>query len=306
MAKSHTSTKLHLQNAYFLLFYCLKYNWSYQFTIKLSVYFIKIYLQRAFMNSQHIKMSLPKHGLKQPKLADVILKQLETMILEGSLLPGEKLLPERELAKQFEVSRPSLREAIQKLEAKGLITRKQGGGTFVSENILSGFADPLFDLMSNDNEAQFDLLEFRHGIEGMSSYYAAMRGTAADFELIQAKHDNIGSSQLENDFKLEAQAVFEFYQAICAASHNMVILHLARSMSALLIDNIEKNLTVLAKRPDIFSQITNYRKRLLDAIISGQPQKAWGASHRHLAFIEEVLLKMTQENSRMERALRRM
>ena len=244
--------------------------------------------------------------IKQPKLADVILKQLEGMILEGSLLPGEKLLPERELAKQFDVSRPSLREAIQKLEAKGLVTRKQGGGTFVNENILAGFADPLFDLMSGDNEAQFDLLEFRHGIEGMSSYYAAMRGTPADFNLIQEKHDDIGNCQLENDFRQEAKAVYEFYQAICAASHNMVILHLARSMSTLLIDNIEKNLTILAKRPDIFSQITNYRKRLLDAIISGQPQKAWGASHRHLAFIEEVLLKMTQENSRMERALRRM
>ena len=36
--------------------------------------------------------------------------------------------------------------------------------------------------MSNNNESQFDLLEFRHGIEGMASYYAAMRGTTADFE----------------------------------------------------------------------------------------------------------------------------
>ena len=80
--------------------------------------------------------------VKPQKLADIILAQLETMIIEGSLLPGEKLLPERELALQFEVSRPSLREAIQKLEAKGLVTRKQGGGTFVCNNLLSGFSDP--------------------------------------------------------------------------------------------------------------------------------------------------------------------
>ncbi len=252
------------------------------------------------------KKSVMQQPLKQKKLSDIIMAQLEGMIIEGSLLPGEKLLPERELAVQFEVSRPSLREAIQKLEAKGLVVRKQGGGTFVSEKILSGFSDPLFELMSNHNESQFDLLEFRHGMEGMSSYYAAMRGTTADFEQIQAKHDEIGSSQLEDDFRLEAKAVFEFYLAICAASHNAVILHLARSMSELLIDNIEQNLTILAKRPDIFSKITDYRTRLLDAIISGQPQKAWGASHRHLAFIEEVLLKMTQENSRMERSMRRM
>ena len=94
--------------------------------------------------------------------------------------------------------------------------------------------------------------------------------------------------------------------AICAASHNAVILHLARSMSSLLIDNIEQNLTVLAKKPDVFAKITDYRNRLLEAILSGQPQKAWGASHRHLAFIEEVLLKLTQEHSRMERSMRRL
>jgi GntR family transcriptional repressor for pyruvate dehydrogenase complex len=244
--------------------------------------------------------------LKQQKLSDIILVQLETMILEGGLLPGEKLLPERELAKKFDVSRPSLREAVQKLEAKGLVTRKQGGGTFVSKAIMKSFSDPLFDLMAETNESQFDLLEFRHGIEGMASYYAAMRGTSADFENIQAKHDHIGNCQLESDYNLEAKAVYEFYIAICTASHNALILHTARSMSALLIDNIERNLTMLVKRPDIFSKITDYRRNLLDAITSGQPKKAWSASHRHLAFIEEVLLKLTQENSRMERSMRRM
>ncbi|MDE8740028.1 GntR family transcriptional regulator, partial [Escherichia coli] len=66
--------------------------------------------------------------IRQPKLSDVIEQQLEFLFLEGTLRPGEKLPPERELAKQFDVSRPSLREAIQRLEAKGLLLRRQGGG----------------------------------------------------------------------------------------------------------------------------------------------------------------------------------
>lgn len=251
-------------------------------------------------------LSKIKQPVKQAKLSDVILAQLEAMILEGSLKPGEKLPPERELAKQFDVSRPSLREAIQKLEAKGLVSRRQGGGTFVSDQILKGFSDPLFDLMASNSESQFDLLEFRHGIEGMSAYYAAMRGTKADFDLIKQKHEAIGTAQIEADYRLEAEAVFEFYLAICAASHNAVILHLARSMAAVVKDNIEQNLTVLAQRPDIFAKIAEYRTRLMEAILTGQPQKAWGASHRHLAFIEEVLLNLTEEQSRMERSMRRM
>ena len=71
--------------------------------------------------------------IKQPKLADVIEDRIESMILDGSLELGEKLPAERELAKKFDVSRPSLREAIQRLESKGLLTRRQGGGTYVKE-----------------------------------------------------------------------------------------------------------------------------------------------------------------------------
>ncbi len=245
-------------------------------------------------------------GVKSAKLSEVILKKLERMILEGILVPGEKLPPERELAKQFEVSRPSLREALQILEAKHLVCRKQGGGTFVSEKLLGGLADPLFDLIAKNNESQFDLLEFRLGLEGMSAYYAAMRGTPADFDKIGEKYAAIGDVQIENDIRLEAEAVYEFYIAICEASHNMVLLHLGRSMAPLLIDNIEQNLTILSRKPGVDLKVISYREKLYQSILSGYSEKAWAASHRHLGYIEEVLLSLTEESSRMERSLRRM
>jgi GntR family transcriptional repressor for pyruvate dehydrogenase complex len=71
---------------------------------------------------------------QRKKLSDVITEQLESMILDGTLLAGQKLPPERELALEFDVSRPSLREAIGNLQARGLVERKQGGGTFVNRN----------------------------------------------------------------------------------------------------------------------------------------------------------------------------
>ena len=66
---------------------------------------------------------MPYLKITQPKLADAIVAELEQMILEGSLQPGQKLPPERELAIQFQVSRPSLREAIQRLEARPTATQ---------------------------------------------------------------------------------------------------------------------------------------------------------------------------------------
>ena len=241
--------------------------------------------------------------IKAAKLSDVILEQLENMILEGSLAAGQKLPPERELAKQFDVSRPSLREAIQKLEAKGLVTRRQGGGTYVKNQLEGGMTDPLFELISKHPESQFDLLEFRHALEGIAAYYAALRGTTTDYAKIQTSFDLIMAE--EGNIEAKAKAINGFHFSIAEASHNVVLLHLVRGMEALLEQNIVQNLTVLLEKPVVRKQLAEHRKLLLDAVVNGEPDKARVASNAHLAFIEEALLEAGREHSRIERSLRR-
>jgi GntR family transcriptional repressor for pyruvate dehydrogenase complex len=222
---------------------------------------------------------------------------------------GEKLPSERELAKLFEVSRPSLREAIQILEAKGLISRRQGGGNFVCENLQQGLSDPLFQLLSTNPESQYDLLEFRHAIEGISAYYAALRGTETDFDRIRTKFDAIVDPSINGDIQLEAKAVIGFYLTVVEASHNLVLIHLARSMMALLEQNVAENLKVLNRhskdRSKINKQLFQHRRNLFNAVVNGEPDVARQASNEHLAFIEETLLTANQENTRIERAMRR-
>lgn len=240
--------------------------------------------------------------IKTAKLSDVILEQLENMILEGSLAAGQKLPPERELAKQFEVSRPSLREAIQKLEARGLVTRRQGGGTYVTNQLEGGMTDPLFELISKHPESQFDLLEFRHALEGIAAYYAALRGTETDFSYISDCFDKIA---LETEIEAQAKAINAFHFAVAEASHNVVLLHLIRGMQSLLEQNIQQNLSVLIQKPEVKHQLAEHRKGLFDAVIQGEPNIARDASNAHLAFIEEALLEAGKEHSRIERSLRR-
>lgn len=118
--------------------------------------------------------------IKVRRLSDDIVTKLEGMILEGTLRAGERLPAERVLAEQFGVSRPSLREAIQKLAAKGLLVSRQGGGNYIAESLGSTFSDPLLPLLEDNPEAQRDLLEFRHTLEGACAYYAAQRATEPD------------------------------------------------------------------------------------------------------------------------------
>ena len=61
------------------------------------------------------------------RTADEVCAQIETFVLEGILRVGDKLPGERELSRQFDVSRPVLREAIKDLESRGLIVTRHGG-----------------------------------------------------------------------------------------------------------------------------------------------------------------------------------
>ena len=151
--------------------------------------------------------------IRPQKLSDVIVQQLEELLLKGQFLAGEKLPSERELAERFAVSRPSLREAIQKLEAKGLVYRKQGSGTYVQEKLSPLMTDPLLNLISQHSESQFDLLEFRHALEGMAAYYAALRSTDEDKRLIETAFHRV--TEAKSDLTSQSNALVNFFTWQC-------------------------------------------------------------------------------------------
>ena len=111
------------------------------------------------------------------RAADVIMDQIERLILEGKVRPGQKLPSERSLAEEFDVSRPTVREAIQKLEARGLIQRRHGGGTFVAEHVGSTFIDPMMAMIQRSPDGTFDILELRFALESVAAWLAADRAT---------------------------------------------------------------------------------------------------------------------------------
>ncbi len=243
--------------------------------------------------------------IRQPKLSDAIEQELERLISEGTFSPGQKLPSERELAKQFDVSRPSVREAIQRLEGKKLLTRRQGGGTFVCEELWQSFSEPLLELLSTHPDTQLDLLESRHALEGISSYFAALRGTEEDYKRILDCNDLISEAQKKGDLHAEARAVMKYLIAVTESAHNVVLLHIIRGLETLLEQNVVQNFELLNRRSDVVEKVRKHRANIVEAIVSGQPEKAREASHSHLAYIEETLLDLTKEESRRERSLRR-
>ncbi len=110
------------------------------------------------------------------------------------------------------------------------------------------FSDPLLNLLSSHSETQLDLLEARHALEGISAYFAALRGTEEDFARIQACVARIGELQDAKDVETESATVMEFLIAITEAAHNVVLLHIVRSLAPLLEQNILQNFKLLRRR----------------------------------------------------------
>lgn len=247
--------------------------------------------------------------VRQRRLSDDIVEQLERMILEGTLRPGGRLPAERALAEQFGVSRPSLREAIQKLTAKGLLVSRQGGGNYVVENLGSTFSDPLLHLLECSSEAQRDLLEFRHTLEASCAYYAAIRATDVDRARLREAFDALQDcySRVDEVSRAEEGAAdANFHLAIAEASHNAVLLHTIRGLFDLLRRNVVTNIGGMYKqRAETRDMLINQHRELYLAIIEGRADDAREVSSRHLLYVQEVLEEVRQQVQRTARAERR-
>ena len=247
--------------------------------------------------------------VRQRRLSDDIVEQLEGMILEGTLKSGERLPAERARAEQFGVSRPSLREAIQKLAAKGLLISRQGGGNYVVESLGSTFSDPLLHLLENNPEAQRDLLEFRQTLEASCAYYAALRATEVDRERLTAAFEELQDCYTRSDEVSRAEegaADARFHLAIAEASHNAVLLHTIRGLFDLLKRNVVTNIGgMYQQRTETRDMLINQHRDLYLAIIEGRAEQAREVSTRHLLYVQEVLEEVRQEVQRMARAERR-
>ncbi|SDI54583.1 GntR family transcriptional regulator [Pseudomonas abietaniphila] len=247
--------------------------------------------------------------VRQRRLSDDIVEQLERMILEGTLRAGERLPAERALAEQFGVSRPSLREAIQKLTAKGLLISRQGGGNYVVESLGSTFSDPLLHLLESSSDAQRDLLEFRHTLEASCAYYAAIRATDVDRARLREAFDALQDCYARVDEVSRAEegaADANFHLAIAEASHNAVLLHTIRGLFDLLRRNVVTNIGGMYKqRSETRDMLISQHRELYLAIIEGRADDAREVSSRHLLYVQEVLEEVRQQVQRTARAERR-
>lgn len=240
--------------------------------------------------------------MRQKHLADDVAEELEMFIIEGTLKQGDRLPAERKLAEKFGISRPTLREAIHKLQNKGLLKTRQGGGTTVEGTLKPEFVDPLIDFFKQYPESRFDILEVRNSLEANAAWHAALRATEDEKTHIKQCYEDMIKLQGSDDPMDEARADAVFHLSIVEASHNLVLLHMMRGLFDLLQNSISYNLDKLYTLPKVSTKISGQHKELMDAILNGDQEKARLAAQHHLVYVEDALQKIDKDEVRKRRS----
>lgn len=227
--------------------------------------------------------------IKHVKVSDGIVDQIRNLISQGKLKPGDRLLPERELIREFDVSRPSLREALNSLMAMGFLEIK-GKRTFIKSVASESMQNPLSLLIKADAQKLFDLIEVRKAIEAWGAFLAAQRATEEDIKQLENIIEDMKKAY-EQGRSWEKQDA-DFHLGMAQATHNTIQTHVMSTIYDLLKESVAK---VFKDRSKV-KKLLDHHYRIFNAIKNHSPDKARERILEHLNYVEsEVKASTGQE-----------
>ncbi|MEM7176558.1 MAG: FCD domain-containing protein [Pseudomonadota bacterium] len=248
---------------------------------------------------------MPYKKISADKISTAIVRQIEELILQGVLRPGDRLPSERDLAERMDVSRPTLREALAELEDNGLTVARPGGGTFVADVLGSAFAPPLIALFASHDTALFDYIAFRRDVEGLAAAQAAERATETDLKIIRSVFERFAAASTKRNPEEAARLDAEFHMAVVESAHNVVMTHVMRSLYELLVKGVFYNRRVVYGLPEGRDRLLSQHRAILDAVTARKPAAARAAVEEHLDYVRESLREADRMRTREEIALLR-
>jgi len=246
---------------------------------------------RATITSQsaHDEPRFIRGAVDQPlRLYQKIAKQLIEELQGGNYAVGDRMPAERDLAKQFGVSRPVVREALLALEVLGLIEVRIGSGAYVVQ--LSGKLDePGFSV------SPFELVEARMLIEGEAAALAASQISDKEIAELEALIRAIEDENRQADGKEEADR--RFHLAIARATRNAAIEHSVEELWQLRSTSPECALLLDKARTANVRPVVDEHTAIVEALKAHCAEAARTAMRNHLGAVANHLLFAIEEQA---------
>ncbi|KUN03763.1 GntR family transcriptional regulator [Streptomyces canus] len=218
---------------------------------------------------------------------DEVADRLLTAIAVGDFLPGERLPAERELTALLHVSRPTVREAVARLLALGVIEIRRGrnGGAFVRDSWTESSGAAVRRTLLPRWEEFEQLFDLRGLVEGMVAATAARRRRPEDLEpMREALEAHLSASTPRQ----EQAADSAFHRAICAATHNPQIAQLSRDLLTRISLGFPIEPWGKGERSH-HEQAGHGHRALYEAVAAGEPERAEGTAREHFMISAEMI-----------------
>jgi len=234
------------------------------------------------------------YAIKPVRLAigsrvDAVLARLSELITQGYLRHGDPLPPEGEMARLFGVSKPTVREAVRKLETLGVVEIVHGRPSTVRTVSARPLQEYLRFAVGSLETGLADVIGLRHAIETRTAELAATHGTApqkaalagilADMKRVADSHDDWVTVDLA------------FHETIAAMSGNQLLAFMVEALHPVM----HRTISMLHGRRDLrdASQTVARHEAIAAAILAGDAATARNAMERHFAATEPVVSALT-------------
>ena len=224
-------------------------------------------------------------AVRKERRYEQVAEQIQKLIAQGTLKPGDRLPPERELATRFGVARSSIRDAVRTLEVMGILEPRQGAGTVVRDLSADSLVVPLATVLVRKRELVSELLDVRRMLEPGLAARAAKNATVEevleleDILRRQAVKLRRGEPSIEEDS--------EFHYVIGKAARNSVVLKVLDVLMDLLRESRARSLQAPGRPERSYAG----HMRVLRAIKRRDPEAAEKAVRKHLEEIESNVMR---------------
>ncbi|AVD35672.1 FadR/GntR family transcriptional regulator [Clostridioides difficile] len=228
------------------------------------------------------------NSIASKKVYEQVIEQIQYKILNGELKKGDKLLSERELSEQMNVSRTSIREAIRVLETMGVIESRQGEGNFICTNIEKTLIEPLSMIFKLNNGTLGDILELRIILEIEIAKLASKRITSS--EAIELKNI-IDEMRVETNKKDNNRVLVlldqKFHSKLATLSKNYLIQSLFMTASKLFDGFIEDAREKIIAEPFNENILLKQHEAIYNAVVENDVELACEKAKEHMDFISK-------------------
>ena len=220
------------------------------------------------------------------RLYQTIARQLLEVFVSGRYKPGDRLPTERELAIQYNVSRPTIREAIIALEVQGFVEVRVGSGAYL-KGLPDNNAPADFDVSA------FELTEARLLLEGEAAALAAPQITDEELATLEQLIEEIAR---ENERNAGTEiADHQFHMTIARATRNSALVNLIDNLWSFRAKSPETALLYAKARSANIKPVVDEHRVILDALRTRDPSTARAAMRAHLTAVLDSLLFATEE-----------